>query len=931
MSIHGKGYYAGAGIAAVALIIAGVEIQQQDADPGLKYVQVSKHSAALEREEIVFRKKGEEIKSKRTPTMEVFKADSAGTRFTAHIYAVPKYFYDTDGDSLQALDLSERDIDALAKDDALKSEKKHDRYIKAGPYKMTWFTGARHDYKIYSEDGRETVKFTALHSLANMTVSTTPIAGGVKQTWMLSSGAATELRWLVDSTFPLIYETGGSALTGVFRITAPKAWDADSTVVPVMVEIRGDTLVYRVDTDGMSYPVTVDPSTTVTALTAQSGTLYGDNATYLTQRNGATAYDIQAALVEAGQKAGNFESYRSFMAFTGFPAMISVSACTLYCEGYSNASTTDFNVNLFGANSYKSALTTADFSKFDGWVSSGAYTGTVLNETWGTASYSTGWNAIVFAAAGLDSINAAKADTLWIAMLSSRDVAATEPGGDEYVAFDLTAGGNAPYLSFTYTVPSIAIPTNFHMTPITGYSDSMALSWTTNSVPDSIVLYRWPDSLRVATLDETASTARIGGLNPYTRYRYYIRADSAGIYGYSARDSLWTNQTFKTENFSLLNAGYAQNAATAVYDSARGETNADSLSSGATLLGQWWADATHKYVLRHFQDVALPKLVRVEAESLFISGIADSSYTDFTINARAGTWVGGTTAKLKYNMFDGWQSQMTPYTGSALITPFSTAGFTTGATLNKLVFTAAGKDTTVLHGLAPDTLRIMLLSSRDISATAPTVAEYITMTEASSYLRLTYAPPDSIPSGFTLTAVSSDSVVAAWTDRSYSERGFVVYDFNTGSKVAGTDTTGAGVTSLRIGGLTPNTKYRYQVKAIGGSVATTLTAPDSAYTYAATPSAPTRSNPASDSTKVIINANGNPSYTRFAIAAVDTTGDTTHVDFGAWPRRLLTGSPKLDSTRHWAIRDSMGGNNGVTVATGIGKWYKWIVKAKNGL
>jgi len=78
--------------------------------------------------------KGAEIKALREPNREVFKADSAWVHpkdakgavvktdsfkvaaFTARVYARPKYFRDADGDTLRPLDLTVREISALASD-----------------------------------------------------------------------------------------------------------------------------------------------------------------------------------------------------------------------------------------------------------------------------------------------------------------------------------------------------------------------------------------------------------------------------------------------------------------------------------------------------------------------------------------------------------------------------------------------------------------------------------------------------------------------------------------------------------------------------------------------------------------------------------------------------------------------------------------------
>jgi hypothetical protein len=801
--------------------------------------------------------------------------------------------------------------------------------VTSGKYKAEFSETREYNYR-FAWNGAA-VEFEArFDTTAAVSIGVETTYSGVKETIiLLDSSAPTRLEWALTVTGEVYEVPGGWGVYNSdgqlgFLIHAANARDAKGRTVPVKTTLEKGVLVADVDTKGAVFPVAVDPTVTTNIVGAQSGYATKDNATYLTARNSTTSDGVDNATLTVGQDyyASAFGVYRSFLSFPIASNAATATACTLFVHGIADYSTTEFTIHLYGARKYKPTLTTADFQNFSNWAASGTYDSSkVMNVPWHSASYAADFCPIIFNSTGLDSLKVAKGDTLWAAMLSNRDVRADQPAGNELVQFFIS--GNTPYLSYTYTIPAINSPTNFLMTPIAGAKDSMLVSWTNNhsSSIDSLILKTYPDSQRVTTLTKTASTARIGGLNPYQKYRWYVRADSAGVYGYSNADSMWTCQTFKTENFSFVNYGYAQNAATAVYDSARGETKSDSLSNGNTYLGQWWYNATTKYLLRHYQDIALPKLVRVQAESLFIAGTTDSTYTDFNIVARAGTWNGGTVAKMKYTLFDGWQTQMTPYTGSPLITAFSTAGFTTGATLNKLVFLPAGMDTTLKHGIAPDTLRVMLLSSKDVSATAPTVAEYVIINEANSYLRLTYAPPDSAPGGFTLTSISTDSLLATWTDRSYTERGFIIVDATAGTIVAGTDTTEQNVTSKRIGGLLPNTKYVWKVKAVGGDANGLLSAADSCYTRAATPGKPTTSKPTDALLKFVLDVNGNPAYTEFA---VQDSISGKYVD----PISGVIDTFKVSAT--WRTYAGWGGAAGDTVAVGVGKKYTLRVKAKSG-
>ena len=1066
---------AAGGVLAVAAVLGGNEaiFQMERSAAVAEFHQVPMVEAAK-------RQTGQEIKSLRTATSETFKADSAlvirpdGTmvkqaRFQSRVYTGPKYWKDADADTLRPLDLTVRSVSALARLNPLRT---HDKYVDAGPYTARWMNDTPGNFRI--ETGGLALEYRAIYDPKGITVSTEATASGMKETLTLANAdAAHTLRWLVETDGSLVPQADNSLLVRAkdgavpLRIERPKSWDAAGKPVMVVASVAGDTLTFRVTVlPGQKYPVTVDPTTQITGQIGLSGDALQITTTtvYLTVRNAAGDYSSGSPFVGQFYTDPNYRVYRSFFCFPGITSsMASVSACTLYVDGDADYTDTDFNVNVVGARAWKSVLAADDYTHFNGWAASGTYTGTILNDTWSTSSYSAAWNALIFNAAGRDSLFAAKGDSLWVAMISSRDYTPTAPTGQEHLLF---TGGTSPYISYTWTPPSINPPTNFQAQPITGARDSLLLSWTVNysSSIDSLVLYRWPDSLRVATITKTASSYRIGGLNPYTMYRYYVRADSSAKYGYSDPDSCWTTQTFKTENFSLLFPGVTNRVAIAIYDSARSSKAADSIETANTgYLGQWKnaANANWHTIYRHTQTVKLPAMMKVLAESLFIAGAIDSSRTDFSLTAFSTPQnKGPTNQTANFYSFWGYQNGMAAYTGTALVNSYSTSGFTTGGTLNKLVFTQAGRDTTIKRA-ATDSLRFVLLSSKDVSATAPTQAEYVTITPASSYIRLTYAPPDSVPGAVTITSISSDSLLVSWQDRSYSEYGYAVqksdgtdlnntelatggtttanggatpekafdeslaagsfweygavyphwlkYDFGAGvSKIvtryrtrlyaggvgyydrmpntwtfeASNDTTGAwttldwvsnkvftdgetysrffpnstayryyrfnmtvgnasnviricevdfffvpvaaaGATSLRVGGLSPNTEYYWKLRVIGGSLHNSYSAADSCYTRAAIPGKPTVTFPADSLLKFILNVNSNPSYTEMAVQD-SVTGK--YID-GRFNRFFTTTAAESILWRTYA---AWGNSLGDTVAVGVGKKIVVRVKAKSG-
>ncbi len=1015
-----------------------------------------------------------EVVEARTANTVVIEGDSIITgdrkipRFNARTYAEPVHYKDGKGKWKQ--------IDpTLRPKPFLRRELSPYPYeVTSGVYDAEFPEEKEYNYK-FSANGAS-VEYVANFDDKAVSIGIETTKSGVKEIiTLIDDNAPTRLEWALTVDAEIREIDGGFGVYNSdgelgFLIQAANARDAKGKELSVSTKLARDMLIAEVDTTGAVYPITIDPSTTVNI---SGGTTTGyvqmQNATYLTARNETTADAVyNATVLKVGQidSAGvhYYSIRRSFLAFPMSNA-ITCSACTLYVNGNTDYSTDDFNICLFGARSYKSILTTADCDQFNGWQASGAYNGTRLNNVWSSSSYNTAWNTIILNSAGRDSLVAAYKDTLWIAMVSAEDSAASAPANPEQLDFEITGAGLIPYLSYTYTIPTINLPTEFQMSPITNAKDSLYLSWSNNwsASIDSLVLFRWPDSLRIATLTKTASTARIGGLDPFTRYRWYIRADSAGIYGYSNRDSMWTAQTFKTENITIAQGHYTyRSLSNTVYDSVRAVINVDSILWGTYKLGQTKggeAGAGKYSIRRHHDNFLMPKAANILADTLMMSGTSDSSTTDFSIVARSGLWNSTTRWVADRFTFDGWQSGMTAYTGTPLITSFSTAGFTTGATFNKLVFNQAGRDTALKHSVTgTDTLRITLLSSKDVSATAPTNAEFVSWSETSSYLKHTYAPPDTIPGSFTMTSISTDSLLASWTDRAYSEAGYALvtdagaylsttdlatggtatastysgggtpslafdnnyaennnwyisgytmpvwikYDYGGSPKVvtaysilfngissrypsdwifqASNDTTGAwtnldwraaqviadsvrsfyefpntaayrwyrlyitkagnaslvqineldmfftpvaaaGATSLRVGGLAVNTSYAWKLKVLGGSLHGQYSAADSCYTRAATPGKPTVTFPADSLLKFIIDVNGNPAYTEFA---VQDSISGKYVDF-------ISGAlDTLKAAASWRTYANWGGAAGDTLSVGVGKEYTVRVKARSG-
>ena len=191
--------------------------------------------------------------------------------------------------------------------------------------------------------------------------------------------------------------------------------------------------------------------TTVLVDSLSSG-LQENNATYSVARDAESATTNQA-IVDVGQYGlGGSTVFRSTLVFQDLPAMTACTACTLYVDGTTDASETDFAIHLYTAAEASPDKGNDDYSKFDGRQTGGAHTGTSISNTWSSVSYSAGWNTMVFNASGLDTLVAYSASDLWLMILSSEDAGNSEPShvaeaDGEYVQFTQSGA----YLAYTYS------------------------------------------------------------------------------------------------------------------------------------------------------------------------------------------------------------------------------------------------------------------------------------------------------------------------------------------------------------------------------------------------------------------------------------------------------------------------------------------------
>jgi len=869
------------------------------------------------RREMLLRKAGEEIVSLRTKNSQVFKGENG--KFVRRIYAGKKFYFDKDELKYKEYDFTKRGISALAR---LNPFRDHDEYIRIGNHAVTWFKDRPHDYKFIRDDGHY-VKYTALFDTAGISIETRPMPEGVKQNIYLNDErAGTVLKWIIDTNADSIENNGEEIIFRsvdgkiLFRTNNPVAWDKNGKSIVVNSTVSGDTLVYSVVLPAdFEYPITVDPSTTITATNYTR--LYSPRSTSYTTARDATSGTESAADLGVGQAypigGTDYLVYRTALMFdltSTDPNMISIDSASLYLSGQSDKSTTDFDAFVIASNQQGSP--SGDwFNDFYGWQTSGTYSPDTLSNAWNSVSYSDDWNEFVFNSTGLDSIESNWGDTLRVFLISGEDIVSSAPTDYEFVVFNGATYSPEPYLSITYTVPSINAPTDFLLTPIS--NDSMKVSWTGNTSNwDSLGLRNYSDDTTIAYLNKSANVDTVTGLNPYTKYVLYAHGDSSGITADSAPDSLWTAQELMAYNiypiFTSSGHTYAQ---TAVYDSARTETDADSIGGGIQDLyvGQF-KDASEYTILRANAQFAIPdSIFKIFYDTLYIDIYQDESITDFTIDIYSGLWNSTDVFDSRYYKFDGWQSDMSAYGGVNLIDSWNTSSAVVG--INRLVFNAEGQDS--IFNAIGDTLRISLLSHEDVNASAPADTEYVWILAATTsddtFLKLIVAPPDSAPINFTVTTIDDDSILVDLTDRSHTEYGWVLRHY-----ADDTDLNGDTLRTMpaRVGGLDPNTLYSLYAYLVGGSLHGTITNPDSAYTEAAPlVNAPDTTYVSTSAIGVIIDTTGvgNPSDTEYSIMFISSTPDTAWADATAEPETLRV-DLGLDDDWGWRTYDQWGPRSG---------------------
>jgi len=431
---------------------------------------------------------------------------------------------------------------------------------------------------------------------------------GYKENVILrSSSAPDRYCWRIASN--LHYTLSGGVINFDDRfVSYVHATDASGLTVPLTAGISGDTLTVVVDTSGVVYPVTLDPSTEIIqeSLTfcaggyIEAGT-YEDSrsstfAMYAYDSTGGGQYDT--GILDMG--ASGVMVYRVFMAFNLSDAGLAHAIIDSgYIEGTRKGGNSDQNWYSEIFTAYQTAKDTSAFNDFDGWQTGMTpYTGTALSDSIEMKNWPINetqrWT---LNAAGVDTLDSRKSGSFKVVVMCTRDVnAAALIGGGQDIEVELYCKdvSKLPRLIVYYRTQQV---TNFQITD----STATTFTWAADTLLEGLSAF---DSINVILASDssvmgsfTDTTGQITGLTVDTEY--IVRA--VGYYdgnavSYSNLDTVTTPKLPEISGLTALDSTYHSItvkwdtvlAATVSYDSFAVFLARDSV----TRVSQFTADTT---------------------------------------------------------------------------------------------------------------------------------------------------------------------------------------------------------------------------------------------------------------------------------------------------------------------------------------------------
>ncbi|MDD2904515.1 MAG: proton-conducting transporter membrane subunit [Syntrophales bacterium] len=210
----------------------------------------------------------------------------------------------------------------------------------------------------------------------------------------------------------------------------------------------------------VTYTATGGGTITVYPYGTYDGYMHVNDATYNTAQS-ATSGDVYdtaiTSIVGQNYAASTYDIWRSVLYFdlTNVPTDATVTSATVSLYGYSDNSTTDFNITVVAGDAAETPLSSLDYDDLG-------------NESFGTlnsANWSVGqYNNILLNGDGRENIICGGITQL--GLRSEEDINASAPTDGEYVTFYTSESPNKPILYVTYTVPGLGLPDLFEIVSV---------------------------------------------------------------------------------------------------------------------------------------------------------------------------------------------------------------------------------------------------------------------------------------------------------------------------------------------------------------------------------------------------------------------------------------------------------------------------------
>jgi hypothetical protein len=407
-----------------------------------------------------------------------------------------------------------------------------------------------------------------------------------------------EISWGLSSvSYSRILKSASAPITAKYNITqtgtglvvTTKAIDSKSDInksVPVTSSINNGVLTESVDTSKytLTYPVKIDPTTTVYYTSASDGYLWNYDTTYSVSQSGASSdYKLASEYVNVmGQvHAAGYDIQRILLYFdtSGLPDDATISSGTLGLYGASTNPAAEFNITVMsGMPTYPhDPMVEADFD-ITHYTNGG---GTLL-----TTGLSDGiYNNLTLSSTGRGWVN--KTGVTKFALLSDRDIGEEVPWGYENIGFYSyeQGAGYIPFLELTYTVPETAtVETHTPATSIeatTAYVEGHVTADGGASVTDRGICY-------------STST------NPTTASDHVHNGNGLGTFN-TQLTGLSAGTTYHTKAFAINSVGTAYGAEVDFLTKPAAPTGVSATENSATNVTVSWTastGATNYYVLR---------------------------------------------------------------------------------------------------------------------------------------------------------------------------------------------------------------------------------------------------------------------------------------------------------------------------------------------